>query len=150
MIDGGYEKEICIFSQNLQNICRTLGPGGGGPRGPRGSWSAIFCALSATFPGASRDLSRTSGRPRATFSRPPRGVLRAFRGLLRDLSGRGQKRKRARTVVKSHRIGTKIRQHGEEDMGSPVFGSPGLERAQKWPNNAKTGFRENPKNLRFL
>ena len=105
---------------------------------PGGSWSAIFCALSTTFPGDPPDLSRTSGRPLATFSRPPRGLLGPFGGLFWDLFGTGQKRKRARKVVKSHRIGTKMVRiessgHGASDSGVPGA-RRGQQRAQKGQN----------------
>ena len=97
-----------------------------------------------------RDLSRTYARFLATFSRPPRGLLKGFGGRFRGLSGRGQKRQRAREVVKSHRIGTKIRQREAEDIRRRIFGSPGPGGTQKGPQRAKMGFLENVKNHSFL
>ena len=87
---------------------------------------------------------------RNSYGGPPFEGVRGGSGKISPPRPLGLGRKRARKVAKSHRIGTKIRQHGEEDMGSPAFGSPGLERAQKGLKKARAGFRENPKNLRFL
>ena len=123
----------------------NVGPQDRGFPGSQGLLERYFLRsigdLPGGFSGPFQDLRMTSGDLFATSPGGIKGFLGTVAGLVRE----GSKRKRARKVVKSHRIGTKIRQHGEEDMGSPVFGSPGLERAQKGPKKAKTGFRENPK-----
>ena len=119
------------------------------PEPPGGSWSAIVCALNTTFPGG-RDLSMTTGRPLARFWRPYRSLLKGVRGPFRDFFGTGQKRKRARKVVKSHRIGTKIRRGEAAWIRIRIFGVRGPGGAEKGPKKAEKRFPENPKNHCFF
>ena len=136
----------------LAEELHTIGPGKvvpqphlSQPRPYPGALGALCFALyrRPSRGGGPGTFSPTPGRPLATFSRPPWGLLGAVMGRFREFAQTGQQQKIARKVVDSHRIRTKTRQHGEQDTRHPISGSPAPGRARKFPKTAKTRFQEN-------